>query len=309
MKFLITGIHGFVGSNLVAAYKNLHRLHGLDIVDLPKVGVEATFSWDEWEKMPAVDIIIHLAGKAHDTKNVSSPQSYFDVNLGLAQKIFDYFLQSEANKFILFSSVKAVADTVQGEFLTEEDIPDPETPYGQSKLAAEQYILSKKLPPNKKVYILRPSMIHGPGNKGNLNLLYQLAQKRLPWPLGSFNNSRSLLSIDNLIFVLDKLIQKDIGSGIYQVADDTPVSTNEIIKLMAYSMGHRANIWHLPISLVKGLAQTGDLLHFPLNSERLKKLTESYVVSNNKIKKVLRINKMPISAKEGLLKTFNSFIG
>ena len=308
-KFLITGINGFVGSNLVVAYKSHHTIYGLDIVSPPKVGVEITYTWDEWEKMPAMDTIIHLAGKAHDTQNVSSPQSYFDINLGLTQKIFDYFLQSEAHKFILFSSVKAVADTVEGEFLTEDFIPDPKTPYGQSKLAAEQYILSKKLPANKKVYILRPSMIHGPGNKGNLNLLYQLAQKRIPWPLGSFDNSRSLLSIDNLVFVLEELIQKDIESGTYQVADDIPVSTNEIIHLMAQSMDRKAIILHLPKPAIKGFAKIGDLLHLPLNSERLNKLTESYVVSNNKIKKALLINNMPISAKEGLLKTFNSFKG
>jgi len=298
-----------VGSNLTIALKSKHTIYGLDIVLSKKEGVVAIYSLNELDQIPETDIVIHLAGKAHDTKKTSSPESYFDDNLGLTKIIFDYFLQSKAEKFFFFSSVKAVADTVQGEFLSEVFIPNPKTPYGQSKLAAEQYILSKKLPGIKKVYILRPCMIHGPGNKGNLNLLYKLAQKRLPWPLGSFNNSRSLLSIDNLIFVLDKLIQKDIGSGIYHVADDTPVSTNEIIKLMAYSMGHRANIWYLPISLVKGLAQTGDLLHFPLNSERLKKLTESYVVSNNKIKKALLINNMPIAAKEGLLKTFNSFKG
>ena len=81
--------------------------------------------------------------------------------------------------------------------LTEDTIPNPKTHYGISKLQAENYILDQKLPEGKRVYILRPCMIHGPGNKGNLNLLYTLVKKGFPWPLGAFENQRSFLSIDN----------------------------------------------------------------------------------------------------------------
>lgn len=359
MRILITGIHGFVGSNLVAAYKNHHTLYGLDIVSPPKEGIEATYAWDEWEKIPAVDTIIHLAGKAHDTKKTADAQSYFDVNLGLTQKIFDYFLQSDAEKFIFFSSVKAVADTVPNDVLTENDTPNPQTPYGQSKLAAEQYILSqpsssleifrdrpstsrpsvlrpsdlqtfrpldlqtfrpsdlqtsdlrpsdlRPSTPNKKIYILRPAMIHGPGNKGNLNLLYNVVKKGIPWPLGAFSNQRSILSIDNLSFIIRQLIEQDIQAGIYQLADDEPVSTNDIIRMISKSLNKKSKIIHLPQNLLIAMAKMGDLLHLPLNSERLKKLTESYVVSNQKIKQALGVENLPVDAKAGLLKTFDSF--
>ena len=101
----------------------------------------------------------------------------------------------------MLSSVKAAADEINGE-LTEEIIPKPSTHYGKSKLLAEEYILSKVLPPGKRVYIIRPCMIHGPGNKGNLNLLYQLVRKNVPWPLASFDNKRSFCSIENLCFVI-----------------------------------------------------------------------------------------------------------
>ena len=83
------------------------------------------------------------------------------------------------------------------------------------------YILSKEIPKGKRVYILRPCMIHGPGNKGNLNLLYQLVSKGLPWPLGGFQNQRSFLSVENLCFVIKELLENEsIPSGVYQVADD-----------------------------------------------------------------------------------------
>lgn len=306
-SILITGIHGFLGSNLVSELKRQHAIYGVDIVSPRKDGVAKTFIWNELGQIPSVDVVIHLAGKAHDLKSASSYQEYFDINVGLTKRIFEYFLDSSASKFIFFSSVKAVADSVGDEELTEDSVPSPQTAYGKSKLEAENYILNQSLPIGKKIYILRPCMIHGPGNKGNLNLLYQIVQKRIPWPLGSYENVRSFASIDNVTYIVSELIKRDFPSGIYQIADDDSVSTNEIIELIAESIGSKPHIWKLNKRLVKSVAKTGDYFHFPLNSERLKKLTESYVVSNNKIKNALGINKMPVAAVDGLKKTFESF--
>ena len=191
--------------------------------------------------------------------------------------------------------------------MTEEHLPNPITHYGKSKLLAEQYILSKDIPHGKRVYILRPCMIHGPGNKGNLNLLYKIVSKGFPWPLGVFDNKRSFCSIDNLCFVINELIQNDqIPSGVYNIADDEALSTNEVISLLAVSQNRKRKIWFLPKGLIKAFAKLGDLLQLPLTTERLQKLTESYVVSNQKIKSAIGKN-LQVSAKEGLLKTFNSF--
>ena len=157
MNILITGIHGFVGSNLVVALKKSHILYGLDIVAPEKEGVVKTFAWENIEstsfpmqRLPQFDAIIHLAGKAHDTKNQSVAQVYFDINTGLTQKIFDFFLESTAKKFIFFSSVKAAADSVVGDVLREDVIPTPIGPYGESKIAAENYILDKLKNKNEK---------------------------------------------------------------------------------------------------------------------------------------------------------------
>ena len=131
MKILITGIHGFVGSNLVEYLKSQNEIYGLDIVTNERKGVVKTFTWDELDSIPEVDSIIHLAGKAHDTKNKAAADVYFRVNTGLTQKIFDYFLVSGAKKFVFFSTAKAAADRVEG-VLTEEVIPAPVGPYGES---------------------------------------------------------------------------------------------------------------------------------------------------------------------------------
>ena len=324
MNILITGVHGFVGSNLVIALKGHHSLYGLDIVAPEKEGVVKTFAWKDIETtsfpmqfLPKFDAIIHLAGKAHDTKNQSASQVYFDINTGLTQKIFDFFLESSAKKFIFFSSVKAAADSVVGDMLTEDVIPTPVGPYGESKIAAEEYILSKlrsehgelkvAMQCDKQVYILRPCMIHGPGNKGNLNLLYNVVKKGIPWPLGDFENKRSFTSIDNLCYVVEGLLTKDVASGIYHMGDDEALSTNELIALMCEAMGKEPHIWKMNRKMMEGCAGLGTLLHLPLNTERLRKLTENYVVSNEKIKSALGIDRMPVRAVDGIMKTIRSF--
>lgn len=344
MNILITGVHGFVGSNLVIALKRHHSLYGLDIVAPEKEGVVKTFAWKDIEttsfpmqQLLKFDAIIHLAGKAHDTKNQSASQVYFDINTGLTQKIFDFFLESSAKKFIFFSSVKAVADSVVGDVLTEDVIPTPVGPYGESKIAAENYIKESFILPttspeyllplnspvnqgrttsgedenvrysDKRVYILRPCMIHGPGNKGNLNLLYNVVKKGIPWPLGDFENKRSFTSIDNLCYVVEGLLIKDVASGIYHMGDDEALSTNELIALMCEAMGKEPHIWKMNRKMMEGCAGLGTLLHLPLNTERLRKLTENYVVSNEKIKLALGIDRMPVRAADGIMKTIRSF--
>lgn len=310
-RILITGINGFVGTNFTNNWFKSHTIYGVDIYQPDKEGVQRTFGWDELGKVSPVDAMVHLAGKAHDTKNQSEAQSYFDINTGLTQKIFDYFLQSDARTFIFFSSVKAAADSVPGNVLTEEVVPAPVGPYGESKIRAEEYLQSKMELAHirgKRVFILRPCMIHGPGNKGNLNLLYSVVSKGIPWPLGAYENLRSFCSIDNISYVVEQLIvKKDIESGVYHVGDDEPISTNELIKLISESVRKRAHIWRLPKGFMNAAASVGSALKLPLNKERLRKLTENYVVSNAKIKQALGIDKMPVPAREGMRKTLDSF--
>lgn len=308
MKILITGVHGFVGSNLVEYLKPGNEIYGLDIVSPEKEGVVKTFSWDDIDKsvVPEMDAIIHLAGKAHDTKNKSAAEVYFKVNTGLTQKIFDYFLASGASKFVFFSTAKAAADRVEG-VLTEDVVPTPVGPYGESKIKAEKYVLGKELPTGKQVYIFRPCMIHGPGNKGNLNLLYSVVRKGIPWPLGAFENRRTFTSIENICFAVNGVLTSNVESGIYNMGDDEALSTNELIEEICKSLGKRARIWRLPKGLMTSIAKVGGWLHLPLNPERLQKLTENYVSSNEKIKNALGVERMPVDAREGLQRTLESF--
>lgn len=308
MKILITGVHGFVGSNLVEYLVPANEIYGLDIIAPEKSGVVKTYSWDDLDtgRVPEVDAIIHLAGKAHDTKNQSAAEVYFKVNTGLTQKIFDYFLAHESiKKFVFFSTAKAAADKVEG-VLTEDVVPAPVGPYGESKIAAEKYI-QEHMPTDKQVYIFRPCMIHGPGNKGNLNLLYNVVRKGIPWPLGAFENRRTFTSVENICFAVNGVLTKDVPSGIYNMGDDEALSTNELIEEICKSLGKKAHIWRLPKGLMNGVAKVGGWLHLPLNPERLRKLTENYISSNAKIKEALGVERMPVDARTGLKRTLESF--
>jgi len=289
-RIFLTGYKGFVGVNLIEYFSSS---------EFYKYQRETPIEINQ-------DIVIHLAGKAHDIKKTLNSDEYYQVNTELTKKVFDAFLTSNAKVFITLSSVKAVADEVDG-VLTEEYIPNPTTHYGKSKLLAEQYILSKEIPEGKRVYILRPCMIHGPGNKGNLNLLYKFVSKGIPWLLGSYNNKRSFCSIDNLIFIIKELIDcEGIPSGVYNVADDKALSTNEVISILTESQNKKPKIWKVPKGLIKSFSKLGDMLRLSLTTERLQKLTESYEVSNQKIKFAIEKD-LPVSAKDGLLNTFNSF--
>jgi nucleoside-diphosphate-sugar epimerase len=289
MSIFLTGSTGFVGINLIKFFRKKTSI----------------YTYERNSEILIKDkSVIHLAGKAHDIKKTLSVKEYYEVNTELTKKVFDAFIKSESKVFIFLSSVKAVADTVEGE-LDENHIANPITHYGKSKLLAEKYIQSIKIPTHKRVYILRPCIIHGPGNKGNLNLLFKLVSKGFPWPLGSFNNKRSFCSIDNLLFVINELIiNKNISSGVYNIADDQPLSTNEIISLIYKTKNKKPLIWNVSKRLIYLLAKVGDKIKLPLNSEKLKKLTESYLVSNKKLIDSLG-KPLPVKSVDGLMKTFS----
>jgi nucleoside-diphosphate-sugar epimerase len=303
LNILVSGATGFVGVNLVQELNKSHRIFTLGRTN-------SDFNWATLDAIlnEDIDLFIHLAGKAHDTAKVSDEAEYYEVNTALTEKLYKKFLLSQARLFIFMSSVKAVVDQVDY-IMDESHLPQPITPYGRSKRQAEEYLLANLPKDNQKsIVILRPCIIHGQGNKGNLNLLYRLIQKGLPWPLAAFENERSYLSITNLCFIISEIIKKDrVPTGIYNVADDESISTNDLVKLIARVSGKRIWLWSIPVPVLNAMARLGDLLGLPFNKERLDKLTESYVVSNDKIKDVLGISEMPTDVRAGLKATLRSF--
>lgn len=306
MRIAMTGATGFVGKNLIR-YLQQNSTHEILEIGRSVASDKNDFiTFEDFRKNSApYDAFVHMAGKAHDIKKAADEDEYFTVNYQLTREMFDNFRNSSATTFVYLSSVKAVADLPEGT-VTEEMPPNPLTLYGQSKLKAENHLISAELAAEKKLYILRPCMIHGPENKGNLNLLAAFVKRNIPYPLGAFQNSRSFLSVENLCFVIHTLLRDKVPSGVYNVADNDPVSTSELVRLIGEIMGKPARIWSINKQLILFIAKLGDLLNLQVNSETLQKLTTDYVVSNAKLMSVLG-HPLPVNSREGLSDTLRSF--
>ncbi len=308
LNILITGIGGFVGTNLVAYFQQRTDInlfgHGRNADELKKKFANARVIildsyMDGALNAHKIDAVIHTAGIAHDISNVFKPEDYFDVNTRGTQKAYEAFLKSTAKQFLFISSVKAVIDSYS-DLLLETTAPSPKTPYGKSKLEAEKFIQAQVLPPGKQFFILRPCMIHGPGNKGNLNLLYKFVKAGIPYPLGAFENKRSFLSIDNFCLYVDYILKGNVPTGIYNLADNEFISTVALYTLIARATNARPRVMRIParplVFFAKMLGRGG----------MLRKLTENMMVSNGKI-----LQYVPVSAtlklEDGLIRTINSF--
>jgi nucleoside-diphosphate-sugar epimerase len=297
-SILITGNTGFVGKNLTSHliknnYNNIDFLGRKTIINYTNINIIKQ------------EIVIHLAGLAHDIDKKFTEQDFYEANYLKTKQLFDLFLKSKTSNIFVFVSTVAVVSKVISVF-KEDDKTNPITYYGKTKLLAEQYIL-ENLPIDKKVYILRPTMIHGNGNKGNLTLLYNLIKKGIPYPLGNFNNKRSFICIDNFNFIIQKIIENNnLESGIYHLADDEAIDTKDLIEIINEVQNKNVKILKIPKILIFLLAKIGNFLPLPINTERLEKMTENFIVSNSKIKEKLNIN-LPLSAKDGLKKTIKNF--
>jgi nucleoside-diphosphate-sugar epimerase len=292
----ITGITGFVGKNLSYFLQQLGY-------NVKSINLRKNISIDN---INDCDVLIHLAGIAHDLKGKYNFNDYYNINYELTKKLYDLFLQSNCKTFIFFSSIKAVTDK-SFDILTEETSPNPTSDYGKTKLLAEQYIIANPPPPNKKYFIIRPSMIHGQFNKGNLNLLFRFARTRLPWPFGFFNNQRSFCSIDNLNFIINEfIVNLKIQPGVFNIADTDSISTNELYKIICDTLDLKVNTLNVPKIFIKTIATIGSICNLPFNKNKLQKLTETLLVDNSKIINSIG-KKLPVDIRDGLKKTISTF--
>lgn len=313
-ELLITGVNGFVGRNL---RKRLRKLENVtisgcsrqkrDVADY-QGEIDHLFTVDELfgeERNRSFHTYLHLAGKVYNTGDRSSDKEFDEANYLLTKRIYHRFLEDpEAETFIFMSTIHVLTENPTV-VLDEEFVPQPFTPYGKSKHKAEKYILTH-LQRGKKIYLLRPGMIHGPGSRGNLISLYNWIRLGLPYPFGAINNKRSFVSIDNLSFVIEQILTTSVPSGLYHIADDEPTYTHDLVQLIAEATGKRARIWNVHPRLLQAIAKIGTLLRLPVNEHRYNKLTGDFVVSNQKIKEALG-QPLPVRAEEGLKKTIRSF--
>jgi nucleoside-diphosphate-sugar epimerase len=292
-KILITGASGFVGSYISPELSRNHSLYAISRSS--EFGLfEEVFSWDNYTNASCdYDVVIHLAGLAHDTYNSKQEQEYFEVNHQLTVGLVNWINQSKKSvKLIYLSSIKVYEDSL---IINEKTPKKPQSVYGQSKLAAENTIIDN-LSSNHTYYILEPVMIYGIGNKGNLPKLYYSLSAGIPYPFGNWKNKRSILAIENLNYTITQLLKSKAASDYFIISDDATISTSEMIGELFKETKNTYIRWGIPKFLVRTLIKLTSIIGI----NTFNKLLGSLVVSNQKIKKVLKIEKLPFDVRSNL---------
>ncbi|MBX7124417.1 MAG: NAD-dependent epimerase/dehydratase family protein [Cyclobacteriaceae bacterium] len=299
MNVLITGVSGYLGTHLVRhlqqypvrLFGHSHSKQQVEGVMLLPDLLPATLD------AHAIEVVVHLAGIAHDLRGVYRDEDYHRVNTQQTISLWSAFQASQARTFIFLSSIKALSDG-SPQPLTEESHPAPASPYGLSKLNAERALTAAPAP-GKKLFIFRPCMIYGGSNKGNLRNLIRFVEWGLPFPLGKFQTNRSFLSVENACWVIAQAISDTFPPGTYNIADDEPISVNDLVRLIAKVKHRPARVWSVPASWVATLATIAG------KRDAFRKLTTDMVTDTSKLRNALPAP-LPVSIRAGLTSAIQS---
>ncbi|MDX8405218.1 MAG: NAD-dependent epimerase/dehydratase family protein [Mariprofundus sp.] len=292
---LVTGATGFIGQRLCAAL--LDKGVKLRVLGRSRPNIDADFFY--WEltepldgkALDGVDTVYHLAGKAHALAETrQDADEYFQINTVATQRLLESSQKAGVKTFIYFSSVKAAGD-VDG-LMDESTSTIPDTPYGESKKASEQLLLTGGYVPHPVV--IRPAMVYGNTDKGNLPRMIQAVRSgRFP-PLPELRNRRSMVHVDDVVRAASFAVEHDAAAGqIYIVTDGRPYSTRQMYEWICEAVHKPVPAWKLPLFILKLLARLGDAIgfirgqRFIFDTDALGKLTGSAYYSSAKIERQL----------------------
>nr|WP_320193815.1 NAD-dependent epimerase/dehydratase family protein [uncultured Desulfobacter sp.] len=292
MKILIVGGSGFIGTELTGML--LKRGHIIVILDLkkssqfPELCIQGDIRDLEAviEASKECDLIINLAAEHAD--NVEPISLYYDVNVGGIKNVI---AAAKANtiKKILFTSTAAVYGLDKGE-VVETMTPDPFNDYGHSKYQAEQALLKwAEEYPESDLIILRPTVVFGENNRGNVyNLFHQIYSNRFAM-VGSGRNEKSVAYLKNIVAFMDYIISKGSGVGIYNYTDKPDLSMNELVEITRASLKKKGRLLRFPYAFGLMVGYFFDLLstithrEFPVSSIRIKKFCEHTTLNGDKL--------------------------
>lgn len=293
MKVLVTGANGFIGSHLLE--KLARGGHSLRILARKSITNYETVVCDlENETIPesaldSVDTVFHLAGYAHDMVNTSKKeQIYRKLNVNATVNLIKIANRKGVKRFIYISSVKAGGAMLTNRCMSEDDQEIPKDIYGLTKREAEIKVLDLGRKFNMHVVIIRPTLVYGPGMKGNLSLMFNGIQGGWFPPLPKIKNKRSMICVEDLVEAI-LLVSKDTraNGGIYIATDDYEYSSREIYEIMCKVLSKSIPNWSVPLFVFSLIAKIGDVIGFiPFSSLSYQKLLGSECYSMKKLQKL-----------------------
>lgn len=284
-NLLFTGASGFLGTNIIPLLTTQYNIKTLGISgsDDYKVNIASEVPVLKSEKF---DVVLHAAGKAHSVpKTEAEEKIFYDVNLQGTINLCKALEKNEPPKAIVFISTVAVYGREFGENIDEKNPLNGTDPYAKSKIMAEKYLTEWCGKHNVKLAIIRPSLIAGPNPPGNLGAMINGIRTGRYMSISGGRSHKSVLMVQDIARMIPALVEK---GGVYNVCDDRHPTFAELEVVISQQLGKKKPA-SIPYGLAKMIARVGDLLgsKAPINSLKLKKITESLTFSNEKAKREL----------------------
>mgnify|MGYP000983733945 FL=1 len=309
MRVLVIGSSGFIGSFLVEALlRKGYEVVGMDIQPPRKQDPRFVFMRGDILKKEDIakaaagcQAVISLAA-AHKDFGISE-QEYFQVNRDGTGNVLDVVAGAGIKKFIFYSSV-AVYGNPDG-FATEETIPEPVNTYGKSKLAGEKLIPSwVQADASREAVVIRPVVIFGPGNFGNMFTLINAICKKRFMCVGKGDNIKSVAYVENLVdATIFAFAGMKPGLAVYNYADYPEMTITQTVQTIYECLGIRQPRFRLPLRPALFGASIFDVLgkitgiNFPITAYRIRKFNTATRFKADKIRSLGFQQRVPL--KEG----------
>ena len=251
-RILLTGSTGFIGCRLLKLLESSkceirllsrqpHSDYETIVCDLGKKQVPDS-------ALVSIDAVFHLAGYAHDLRDATSVENrYQAINVEATVQLAKLAAQHGVKYFIFVSSVKAGGSAIACRCMTEENQGEPEEIYGRTKREAELKLLEIGRQSDIHITIVRPSLVYGPGVKGNLRMMLSGIEKGWFPPLPEVENRRSMIHVDDLVRALLLVAEDERANGeIFIATDGLPHSSREIYKAICQAVGKTVPGWSVP---------------------------------------------------------------
>jgi len=308
MKILITGASGFVGRTLVQKLNTSHEILALvrsQSNNFP-ANIQKLIAKDIFEvELPSdIDVIIHLAGRAHIlNEQTTDPLSEFrKVNVDGTLQLVRQALNKKVKRFIFMSSIGVNGAVTLQQPFTEDAAPQPHADYAVSKLEAEQALKKLFAGSDTELVIIRPPLVYAAHAPGNFARLLKLVATNLPLPFARTQNKRSFVALENLVDFIQTCIEHpNAANQTFLVADQESISTRELVQYLKQGMGKPARFIYIPQPLIKlGAACIG-------KSKLYEQLFESLEVDTTKAQKLLGWT-APLSTQQAMLQAGRNYL-